>query len=206
MSQVQVVNTHDEWSPLEEIIVGGPYHLDYHTDTSFRLFFHDNLRDPVNQEVFQRPNFKPNNRLRDECLEDLAEFIDILEARGIVVRRPEMLNTVPETRTPAWSAPMGHAMMPRDLFLVLGDEIIETPSMMRSRYFEGDLYKELFTEYFKQGARWTVAPKSRLLDRNFDYSYVVKRGYDGRVPDDAFLEIMFDAAQVLRLGRDLIFN
>lgn len=206
MSDLPVVNTHDEWSPLEEIIVGGPYHLDYHDDTSFRLFFHDNLRDPVNQEVFQRPHFTPNNRLRDECLEDLDEFIRILEARDIVVRRPEMLNTVPETKTPAWSAPMGHAMMPRDLFLVLGDEIIETPTMIRARYFEGDLYKELFTDYFNHGARWTIAPKSRLLDRNFDFSYVVKRGYDGRLPDDVQLEIMFDAAQVLRLGKDLVFN
>jgi glycine amidinotransferase len=97
-------------------------------------------------------------------------------------------------------------MMPRDLFLVLGDEIIETPTMIRARYFEGDLYKELFTEYFNQGARWTVVPKSRLLDRNFDFSYVTKRGYDGRLPSNVFLEIMFDAAQVLRLGRDLIVN
>jgi hypothetical protein len=87
-----------------------------------------------------------------------------------------------------------------------GDEIIETPPMVRSRYFECELYKEIFTEYFLHGARWTVAPKSRLLNRNFDYDYVKKRGYDGPVPTDPFFEIMFDAAQILRLGRDLIFN
>lgn len=200
------VHSHDEWSQLEEVIVGAPYHLDYHTDHSFRLFFHDNLGDLANHKVFHRVNFKPNNRLKEECLEDLAEFIKILEKREIVVRRPECLMTVPLVKTPRWSVPMCHAMMPRDLFLVLGDEIIETPPMVRSRYFEGDLYKELFTTYFQQGARWTVAPRSRLLDRNFDHSYVVKRGYSGPVPENPFLEIMFDAAQVVRIGRDLIFN
>ncbi len=206
MNTAQPVGSHDEWSQLEEVIVGAPYHLDYHTDTSFRLFFYDNLGDPANREVFHRPNFKPNNRLKEECLEDIASFIDILDQADVTVRRPEMLNHVPETKTPAWTAPMGHAMMPRDLFLVVGDEIIETPPMVRSRYFESDLYRELFTEYFNAGAKWTAVPKSRLLDRNFDYSYVARSGYDGDVPVDLFPEIMFDAAQIARLGRDLVFN
>jgi glycine amidinotransferase len=200
----KVVNSHNEWSPLEEVIVGTPYHADYHVDTSFKLFFHDNIADPSNRGVFSR--LKPSNRLKEECLEDLEGFVDLLESRGIRVRRPEVLTTVPEVRTPHWSAPTGHALMSRDPFLVIGDEIIETAPMMRARYFEGDMYKELFTEYFNAGAKWTVAPKSRLLDRNFDYSYVTKSGYAGEVPDDTFYEIMFDGAQVFRLGRDLVFN
>jgi glycine amidinotransferase len=108
--------------------------------------------------------------------------------------------------TPGWSAPMGHALMSRDLAVVIGDEIIETSPMVRSRYFEGDLYKELFTEYFNRGARWTVTPRSRLLEKNFDFSYAVSRGYRDQIPTASFLEIMFDAPQVLRLGRDLLFN
>jgi glycine amidinotransferase len=78
--------------------------------------------------------------------------------------------------------------------------------MLRSRYFEADLYKELFTEYFNAGAKWTVAPRSRLQDRNFDFSYVLENGYKGEVPDDPFFEIMFDGAQIVRLGKDLLFN
>ncbi|MCC8242876.1 hypothetical protein [Saccharothrix luteola] len=35
---VSPVSTHNEWDPLEEIIVGTPYHLDYHGDRSFRIF------------------------------------------------------------------------------------------------------------------------------------------------------------------------
>lgn len=201
MSQV---NSHDEWSPLEEVIVGTPYHLDYHSDSSFRMFFWDNLKDTSTRGVFQRR--MPDNRLRDECEEDTAGLVELLQAEGVTVRRPEALETVPEIRTPNWSAPMGHALMSRDNFLIVGSEIIETAPLIRARYFEGELYKELFTEYFNNGAKWTVAPRSRLLERNFDRSYVARAGYDDPTPDDAFFEIMFDGAQTMRLGKDIIFN
>jgi len=207
-----VVSSHDEWSRLHEVIVGTPYHLDYHADTSFRLFFDQNLRSadesPAARSAAGRlfRNARPGNQLQDECLEDLAGFVQVLEAHGAVVRRPAMLTTVPTVQTPYWSAPMGHALMPRDLFLVIGDEIIETSPAVRARYFEGDLYKELFTGYFNRGARWTLAPRSRLLDRNFDFSYAIGHGFSGEVPADPFYELMFDGAQILRFGRDLLFN
>lgn len=212
------VNSYDEWTPLEEVIVGTPYHLDYHADESFRLFFYDNIGDVaarsatnLGHQIARTPasqifGARPSDRLKEECSEDLEGLIQVFTEAGVVVRQPETLTSVPHVTTPGWSAPMGHAMMSRDLFLVVGDEIIETSPMVRARYFEGDLYKELFTEYFERGARWTVAPKSRLLERNLDYSYVVGRGYSGPVPDDPFYEIMFDGAQCLRFGRDIVFN
>jgi glycine amidinotransferase len=201
---IPVVNSHDEWSKLEEVIVGTPYHLDYHDDTSFKMFFYDNLKDANSRGVFYRR--KPDNRFRDECIEDAEGLVELLEGEGVTVRRPQTLDQVPLVQTPNWTAPMGHALMSRDNFLIVGSEIIETAPLIRSRYFEADLYKELFTEYFERGARWTLAPRSRLLDRNFDYSYVVKEGYNGPIPEDPFYEIMFDGAQVMRLGKDLIFN
>jgi glycine amidinotransferase len=203
----------DEWSPLREVIVGTPYHLDYHADLSFRLFFHRNLtphaaEGPARRAAANRlfRNVRPGNHLRDECLEDLDGLIGVLREYGTVVRRPSVLTTVPDVRTPHWSAPMGHALMPRDLFLVTGDEVIETSPAVRARYFEADLYKELLTGYFNAGARWTLAPRSRLLDRNFDFSDALRHGYDGDVPADPFHELMFDGAQVIRLGEDLVFN
>src|SRR5262249_3027039 len=141
------VNSYDEWSPLEEVIVGTPYHLDYHADQSFRLFFYDNIRDDLtsNRSVFR---VKPSDRLKEESAEDLEGLVKVLEEAGIKVRRSQALEEVPTVQTPWWSSPMGHAMMPRDIFLVAGEEIIETAPLVRARYFEGDLYKELFTEYF----------------------------------------------------------
>ncbi len=203
-----IVNSHDEWSVLEEVIVGAPFDLDYHADVSFRLFFHDNLKAefavlPHGYRLFYG---KLTNQLKDECVEDLETLLGILKTADVIVRRPEVLTEAKLITAPHWSAPMGHAFMSRDLFLVIGDEIIETSPMVRARYFEADLYKELFTEYFRAGARWTVAPKSRLMERNFDYSYVLETGYTGEVPSDPAYEMMFDGAQLLRFGRDLLFN
>jgi glycine amidinotransferase len=149
---------------------------------------------------------RPGRRLVDECEEDLASFIDVLHTAGVRVRRPEVPDHVHIVRAPYWEAPAGHAMMPRDIFLVVGDEIIETSPQVRSRYFESDLYKELLTEYFRGGAQWVVAPRSRLQDRNFDYAYARMHGYDGPIPEDLFYEIMFDGAQALRFGNDIIVN
>ena len=210
MAVERVVNSHNDWSPLEEVIVGTPYHLDYSEDVSSKLFFYNNLPpEPYLQgergewRIFGEP---PSNRVRDEAIEDLERFVSLLQAEGIVVRRPQVLPEVPTITTPWWSAPMGHAMMSRDLFVVIDDEIIETPPMVRARYFEGDLYKELFTEYFRQGARWTVAPRSRLREDNFDYRYAIAQGYTESAPEELSLEIMFDGPQILRLGSDLVFN
>ena len=53
---------------------------------------------------------------------------------------------------------------PRDGLMVIGDEIIETAMAWRSRLFEFYSYKKLFTEYFRQGAKWTAAPRPTMSD------------------------------------------
>ena len=63
---------------------------------------------------------------------------------------------------------------PRDGLMVVGDEIIETAMAWRSRLFEMYAYKKLFTEYFRQGARWTAAPRPAMDD---DLFVKVKHSY-----------------------------
>jgi len=46
-------------------------------------------------------------------------------------------------------------MMPRDVLLVIGDQIIEAPMGWRSRYLENHAYKDLCKEYFKSRATLT---------------------------------------------------
>jgi len=53
---------------------------------------------------------------------------------------------------------------PRDGLMVVGDEIIETAMAWRSRVFEFCAYKKLFSEYFRQGAKWTAAPRPSMAD------------------------------------------
>ena len=88
------------------------------------------------------------------------QFIHILESEGVIVRRIEDVNYATPFGTPDWSVSSGFCgANPRDPFLVIGNEIIETPMADRSRYFEAWAYRELFKEYFRGGAKWTAAPK-----------------------------------------------
>jgi glycine amidinotransferase len=95
--------------------------------------------------------------------------------------------------------------MPRDLLLVIGDEIIETPMSWRCRYHEVDAYRPLLRSYFRAGARWTAAPRPQLADELYDPEYQLREG--GRRQDQRYLvrelEPAFDAADFVRCGRDL---
>jgi len=56
---------------------------------------------------------------------------------------------------------------PRDILLVVGNEIIEAPMALRSRFFEYRAYRSLIMDYFKGGAKWTVAPKPTMSDQMY---------------------------------------
>lgn len=71
-------------------------------------------------------------------------------------------------KTPHFQSSGMYAAMPRDVLLVVGDEIIEAPMAWRSRFFEYCSYRSLIKEYFKQGAKWTTAPKPTMSDDLYD--------------------------------------
>jgi N-dimethylarginine dimethylaminohydrolase len=96
-----------------------------------------------------------------------------------------------------WESQGYYNYCPRDVLLVIGDQIIETPNVIRSRALETFSYRPLLLDYLKSGARWYGAPRPMLLDSLFDV--------DLARPTPRNHEPAFDAANVLRLGRDLIY-
>jgi N-dimethylarginine dimethylaminohydrolase len=88
-------------------------------------------------------------------------------------------------------------LCPRDILLVIGDHIIETPNVIRSRAQETFSYRTMMVDYLKSGAKWYSAPKPMLLDSLFEV--------DLDKPTPRNDEPAFDAANVLRLGHDLIY-
>lgn len=61
-----------------------------------------------------------------------------------------------------------YAAMPRDILIVVGNEIIEAPMAWRARFFEYRAYRPLIKEYFRRGAKWTTAPKPTMADELYD--------------------------------------
>ncbi len=227
------LNSFDEWSPLVEVIVGSAEnYLSHERELSFDLFFHDNIAgDNSSRSEWYYPRLSSRTghgkgasgtlapirqRYVAELNEDLAGFAKVLESLSVTVHRPmDVDSSTARVRTPAWSASVVPPLNVRDNTLIAGTEIIETPPMIRSRYFETQLLKPIFTEYFEQGARWTVMPRPLMTDSSFDLSYARTSTVGGPTepiedpqpsPYDVGLEMMFDAAQCLRLGRDIMVN
>jgi glycine amidinotransferase len=133
----------------------------------------------------------------------LDSFVNLLKAEGVAVRRPDVVDWSRVTRTPYWSSRGFCVACPRDGFIAIGNEIIETPMAWRSRYFESWAYRSLFKEYFANGARWTAAPKPQLSDELYDPNYTPPgEGEPMRYVITEF-EPVFDAADFIRCGRDI---
>jgi len=194
------VNSYNGWDPLEEVIVGrleGATIPPAHPSVTFTL---PKRSARILGFLSGLPYPPPLVRAAQK---QLQAFIDILTTEGIKVRRPDIL----EGRKPiihhTWKNRGFCTACPRDGFIIIGDEIIETPMAWRSRFFESYAYRPLFKEYFSQGARWTSAPKPELRDELFDPGYSPpKEGEPMRYLLTEY-EPVFDAADFMRCGRDI---
>ena len=66
-----------------------------------------------------------------------------------------------------------YAAMPRDIWMVVGDEIIEAPLAWKSRFFEYKAYRNLAKDYFRRGARFTTAPKPEMTEELFNKVIII---------------------------------
>uniref|UniRef100_A0A8C4QBC0 Glycine amidinotransferase n=1 Tax=Eptatretus burgeri TaxID=7764 RepID=A0A8C4QBC0_EPTBU len=103
----------------------------------------------------------------------ISELCRVLEGEGVTVRRPDIIDWSKPYSTPDFKSTGLYAAMPRDILLVVGDEIIEAPMAWRSRFFEYRAYRPLLREYFRRGARWTTAPKPLMQDELYDNTVII---------------------------------
>ena len=159
------VLSYNEWDPLEEVILGvadGAAVPPWHPILSVTM--------PESQLEFFRASGGRSfpSTVIDHARRDLDGLAALLEREGVTVRFPDRIDYTRPFATPDWESPSGlYAAMPRDLLLVVGDEIIEAPMAWRCRYFEINAYRALISEYFRAGARWTAAPKPTLRDEQY---------------------------------------
>ncbi|MGW5022781.1 glycine amidinotransferase [Streptomyces sp. NHF165] len=223
------LKSYDDFTPLKEVVLGSADgYLDRVRDMSFDMFISDNLsgargyypslstwRDSEERRERNSPHrLAMKERFLHELVEDVEGLAAQLTALGVTVHRPRQPGPgLTRVATPAFEATVTPPLNVRDNTLVLGDEIIETPPMLRDRYFETQFLKPVFLDYFRQGARWTTMPRPMMTDRSFDPANVANAAPNIEVPldpqdspYDVGPEPMIDGANCLRLGRDLIVN
>lgn len=190
------IRSHNDWDPLKEIIVGQADGARIPTvDVSTMSFSYagQNL-EKVKQIEGPFPQW-----LIDEANEDIEEFVKTLYELEIKVYRPEDFDTSIEFSTPEWTSSGWYTWCPRDLLLPLDNLVIETPSPTRSRYFETRAYHNIMLKAIEDGVEWISAPKPILKDELFTFNDLSK-------PTLNNLEPIFDAPNIVRLGRDLLYQ
>jgi N-dimethylarginine dimethylaminohydrolase len=192
---MSIVRAYNEWDPLEEVIVGriegarvpvadaGVWAVEY----------------PDAPSLEHIPSGPFPERVIEETAEDLELLVEALEGLGVRVRRPEPHDHARRFRSPDWETDGLANLCPRDVLLPIGETIIEAPMVLRARQYETLPYRSLLTEYFQSGAGWISAPRPRLLDT------VYRRPGAGLAAIDES-EPLFDAANVLRIGRDILYQ
>jgi glycine amidinotransferase len=206
-----VVQSFNEWDPLEEVIVGTVQGAVYPECSPILaaagepewLLYYQGVHV---EESFVQP-----------AHEQLERLVRVLTAEGVTVRRPDPIPHNIGFSTPYWQSRCGwNTANPRDLFMVVGDEIIECASPLRNRYFESIAYRRLFTEYFRAGSRLTAAPRPALRDGFYDHicqasgpdggadlgKRILPEGATRRYPITE-QEPVWEAADFVRCGRDL---
>ena len=158
------INSWNEWDPLKHVIVGRAdgavvqapeiaVQRDW-PEHGFPL----GSSGPIPQHMVDAANYQ---------LDNLA---NVLRKRGVRVDRPAPLDFSQTVMTPDWvQESMFGCMPPRDVLLVIGNEILEATMSFRSRWFEYLCYRPLIEHYFHadQNMKWEAAPKPRLTEKSY---------------------------------------
>jgi glycine amidinotransferase len=194
------VNSHNEWDTLEEVIVGI-------VDGATFPPWHISARAVISEEQMSVLRTHAGTPFPREIVEaaraELDQLASILTAEGVQVRRPQPQDHSRRYGTPGWTSTGMYDVMPRDVLLVFGKEIIECPMAWRSRYYATSSYRPLLKEYFHAGAKWSAAPKPELSDELYDSEWAdspARREFRSVITE---FEPTFDAADFIRCGRDI---
>ncbi|MEU9148124.1 amidinotransferase [Streptomyces sp. NPDC048349] len=197
---VSPVGSHNEWDPLEEVVVG---RLEGATIPSKHPVVACNIPPWGARLQGLAAGVRYPGLLLEPAQRELDGFVELLQGLGVTVRRPDEVDHRQRFATPDWSSRGFSSTCPRDSMLVIGDEIIETPMAWPCRYFETRAYRTILKDYFRRGARWTAAPKPQLTDELFEPEFRTPAPGEPMRYILTEFEPVFDAADFVRAGRDL---
>ena len=204
-----IVNSWNEWDPLKHVIVGRAD--DCHIPPAEPAL---DAKVPEDSDMRGQWGRRPQETI-DRANELLDNFAGLLSKRGVRVDRPTPTDFSLPAITPDFHTQSQFGCMPpRDVLLTVGAEILEATMSYRCRWFEYLCYRPLMQQYWDEDPnfRHEAAPKPRLTNEDYHPDYLSdKIGVEKRLKwaaEKFFVtteeEPLFDAADVLRFGRDLV--
>lgn len=170
-----IVNSWTEWGQLEEVCVG-------RADNACFPPIEPNLMNlSIHHEeigkYFTWPEGRKKKEVIDRANRELDAFVDILEGEGITVRRPASVDHYIETKTPSWSSKtQSGTACPRDVFITLGNIVLEANMSDRARFFEHLPYRNIIRDLWQRDEhmKWKAMPKASLDDDCYDITFWTK--------------------------------
>ena len=196
VKSIMTVNTINEWGKLKEIIVGRVPNKYTIPIVKKRPFTNDDISliNKCSEEVFPKKMLLESQR-------EIENLCKIIKNFGAKVLRPNQEHVGKIYTTPYHHSIGEIVYNARDLVLIVGNKIIECPSQEKYRLFETYGYYDIFQNYFKKGAEWISAPKPRINKKNL----IIKKKGNKKTQTLLNNEISFEAANVLKLGKDLLY-
>jgi glycine amidinotransferase len=213
----KIVNSWNEWDPLKRVIVGRPEGTNIPAPEP--AWWYD-----LPDGGYPLGSFGSfPQEMVDKANEQMDGFVKMMEKRGIIVDRvtihPAMLKGQ-AVSTPDWTQLNQHGVNNvRDVFLCLGNEIMEATTVRRSRWYEYLNLRPLFEKYFEEDPEFlqTAAPKPRLTDESYVKNFY-KYYYDVWTDEEKVertrnwehmlseKEPLWDAADAARCGKDVFWQ
>ena len=208
------LNSHNEWDPLRAVVVG--------TVEGFSPGLEiPEARPGVLEAALELVKQAYPQWYLDEVAEDLESLCEIFRRARVNVLRPKWSETSSRFDTPNWSAAGFDIYNVRDLHIVFGNTLIASAPSSRFRLFETYALQNLFYEnFFEDGFKWVSAPLPKLKG---EYIHEIARPRSELESVEDHLhqrlshglsetfhylddhEVIFDAANIIRLGQDVLF-
>ena len=198
-----MIKANNGYDTLKSVIVGRELELPKRmADITFKVFYKENLGESI-YDYYE--DYTINSKILNERIEDLDNLAKTLENLGIKVYRPEVLNKVHKIKTPTFETELSSPSNVRDITFVYQNKIIETPVLIRNRYFENINMNKIFYDVWEpqKGEQWIKSPHQWLLEDTIDLE-------DWNNPkdflhSDKFYEMAIDGAQFMRINEKECF-
>ena len=212
------INSHNEWDTLREVVLGT-------ADKSTAVLTWNSsapIPESVLDQAYELAKKAYPQWLLDEANEDLEGAAVIFKQFGITVHRPAVHDIHKMYSSPhGWSSTGNNLYNIRDLHLIVGNTVVESASPLKSRHFETTALYPVWYHYFASGFRWLIAPKATLKSEVMSPYFRDEGGRELTREDVRYLEltngrveklhklsedeILFEAANTVRMGKDILY-
>jgi len=200
-----VINSNTSFGKLKEVVVGRELQLAKRiSDITFKQFY----REALDERIYEAPfdNYTVIMALIDQRNEKLDKLAKTLEVLVVTVHSPDALDKIVPFTTPSFKSELSSASNVRDLTLVYGNKLIETPTFVRNRYYENTLLHDVYSRAWDRGrgGQWIKAPHTELTEDTIDLGHWGDTRDYQNIPSNFVMAV--DGAQFLRIGTDCIVN